>query len=77
VNSIERRAAIETGQKVDRQDIKLRGGMNDQAEILRKTFTFEEMRVTQFNPEGKSRYLALRQHLPGSGGDSRIGGALC
>jgi hypothetical protein len=47
LNSVERRAAIETGQEVDRQDINLRGKVNDQAEVLRKTFTFEEMRAMQ------------------------------
>jgi hypothetical protein len=43
LNSVEKRAAIETGQEVDRQDIKLRAGQTDQAEVLKRTFTFEEL----------------------------------
>ena len=33
----------ETGQEVDRQDINLRGKLNDEAEVLKKAFTFEEL----------------------------------
>jgi hypothetical protein len=40
---VEKRAAVETGQEVDRADIKLRGAVNDQAEILKRTFSFEEL----------------------------------
>jgi hypothetical protein len=36
-------AAIETGQEVDRADIKLRGSVNAEEELLRKAFTFEEL----------------------------------
>jgi hypothetical protein len=43
LNSVERRAAIETGQEVDRQDINLRGKVNDEAEVLKRAFTFEEL----------------------------------
>jgi phage terminase small subunit len=43
LNSIERRAAIETGQEVDRQDINLRGKVNDEAEVLKRAFSFEEL----------------------------------
>ena len=43
LNSIEKRAAIETGQEVDRTDISLRGGVAAQAEILRKAFTLDEL----------------------------------
>jgi len=43
LNSIERRAAIETGQEVDRTDINLRGGVAAQAELLRKAFTLDEL----------------------------------
>jgi phage terminase small subunit len=43
LNSIEKRAAIETGQEVDRADINLRGGVAAQAEMLRKAFTLEEL----------------------------------
>jgi hypothetical protein len=43
LNSIERRAAIETGQEVDRADIKLRGNVDAEEEMLRKAFTFEEL----------------------------------
>jgi hypothetical protein len=42
-NSIEKRAAIETGQEVDRSDINLRGGLAAQAEMLRRAFTLEEL----------------------------------
>jgi len=45
LNSVEKRAAIETGQEVDRADISLRGGLEAQAEMLRKAFTLEELEV--------------------------------
>jgi hypothetical protein len=45
LNSIEKRAAIETGQEVDRADINLRGGVQAQAELFRKAFTLEELEV--------------------------------
>jgi len=45
LNSIEKRAAIETGQEVDRADINLRGNVQAQAEMLRKAFTLEELEV--------------------------------
>jgi hypothetical protein len=37
------RAAIETGQEVDRQDIKLRGSVHEHEEMLKRAFTFEEL----------------------------------
>jgi hypothetical protein len=43
LNSIEKRAAIETGQEIDRSDINLRGGLAAQAEMLRKAFTLDEL----------------------------------
>ena len=43
LNSIEKRAAIETGQEVDRADINLRGGLAVQAEVLRKAFTLDDL----------------------------------
>ena len=43
LNSVEKRAAIETGQEVDRSDINMRMGLADQAAILRKAFTLEEL----------------------------------
>jgi hypothetical protein len=43
LNSIEKRAAIETGQEVDRADINLRGGVAAEAEMLRKAFTLDEL----------------------------------
>jgi hypothetical protein len=45
LNSVEKRAAIETGQEVDRSDISLRGGLAAQAEMLRKAFTLEELEI--------------------------------
>jgi hypothetical protein len=42
-NPVEKRAAIETGQEVDRADISLRGGVAAQAEMLRKAFTLDEL----------------------------------
>jgi hypothetical protein len=47
LNSVEKRAAIETGQEVDRADINLRGGLEAQAEMLRKAFTLEELEVIE------------------------------
>ena len=46
LNSVEKRAAIETGQEVDRQDINLRKA-NDQVEVLKRAFSFEELRAMQ------------------------------
>jgi hypothetical protein len=43
LNSVERRAAIETGQEVDRQDINLNGKASERAALLAKAFTIEEM----------------------------------
>jgi hypothetical protein len=43
LNSVERRAAIEIGQEVDRQDINLRGKVNDEAEVLKRAFSFHEL----------------------------------
>jgi hypothetical protein len=45
LNSIEKRAAIETGQEVDRTDLSIRGGVNAQADLLRKAFTLDELEV--------------------------------
>ena len=45
LNSVEKRAAIETGQEMDRADISLRGGLAAQAEMLRKAFTLEELEI--------------------------------
>lgn len=38
LNSVERRAAIETGQEVDRQDIKVTGKLDARQELLAKAF---------------------------------------
>jgi len=43
LNSVEKRAAIETGQEVDRSDINMRMGLADQAAILNKAFTLDEL----------------------------------
>jgi len=43
LNSVEKRAAIETGQEVDRSDIGVRFGLADQAAILNKAFTLDEL----------------------------------
>ena len=43
LNSVEKRASIETGQEVDRADINLRGGVAAQAEMLHKAFTLDEL----------------------------------
>jgi hypothetical protein len=40
---VEKRAAIETGQEVDRSDIGVRFGLADQAAILNKAFTLDEL----------------------------------
>jgi hypothetical protein len=47
LNSVEKRAAIETGQEVDRSDINMRMGLADQAEILRKAFTLDELEAIE------------------------------
>jgi hypothetical protein len=44
---VERRAAIETGQEVDRQDINLRGKVNEEAEVLKRAFSFHELAAMQ------------------------------
>ena len=43
LNSIEKRAAVETGQETDRQDINVRGDLQAQADMLRKAFTLDEL----------------------------------
>jgi hypothetical protein len=43
LNSIEKRAAIETGQEVDRQDISLHARSNPRADLLAKRFSLEEL----------------------------------
>ena len=43
LNSIEKRAAVETGQETDRQDINVRGDLQAQADVLRKAFTLDEL----------------------------------
>ena len=43
LNSVEKRAAIETGQEVDRSDINMRMGLADQAAILAKAFALDEL----------------------------------
>jgi phage/plasmid-associated DNA primase len=43
LNSIEKRAAVETGQEIDRQDINVRGDLQAQADVLRKAFTLDEL----------------------------------
>ena len=55
LNSIEKRAAIETGQEVDRSDINLRGGVAAQAELLRKAFTLDELEVMDAKIEAAKR----------------------
>jgi hypothetical protein len=43
LNSVERRAAIETGQEVDRQDISLNARSNARVDVLAKAFSIEEL----------------------------------
>ena len=43
LNSIEKRAAVETGQEIDRQDINVREDLQAQADVLRKAFTLDEL----------------------------------
>ena len=43
LNSVEKRAAIETGQETDRQDINVRADLQAQADVLRKAFTLDEL----------------------------------
>jgi hypothetical protein len=66
LNSVEKRAAIETGQEVDRSDINARFGLADQAAILNKAFTLEELEAIQ------ARILAAQngesKELPGPAG---------
>jgi hypothetical protein len=50
LNSVEKRAAIETGQKVDRADINLRGSMAEHAAVLQKAFTLDELEVIEARP---------------------------
>ena len=47
LNSVEKRAAIETGQEVDRADINLRSGLAAQAAVLQKAFTLDELEVIE------------------------------
>jgi phage terminase small subunit len=45
LNSIERRAAIETGQEVHRKDVNIDASINQHAELLAATFTLEQLEV--------------------------------
>ena len=51
MNSVEKRAAIETGQEVDRVDIDLRGGLAAQAAALQKAFTLDGLEVIEVRIE--------------------------
>jgi hypothetical protein len=61
LNSIEKRAAIETGQEVDRADINLRGGLAAQAEVLRKAFTLDELEQIEARIEAAQNGGSLKQ----------------
>ena len=43
LNSVEKRAAVETGQEVDRQDINLNSRSNARVDLLAKTFSLAEI----------------------------------
>jgi hypothetical protein len=43
----EKRAAIETGQEVDRQDINLRDNLAAQAAVMQKAFTLDELEAIE------------------------------
>jgi hypothetical protein len=61
-NSIERRAAIETGQEVDRQDINLRGGkLNANQELLVKAYADDPLRLEAIIEEMRAKMLAVAQ----------------
>jgi len=47
LNSVEKRAATETGQEIDRSDVNKRFGMAEKAEILRRAFTLEELEAIE------------------------------
>jgi hypothetical protein len=47
LNSVEKRAAIETGQEVDRSDIGVRFGIADQAAVLQRAFTLDELEAIE------------------------------
>ena len=61
LNSVEKRAAIETGQEVDRSDINLRGGLAAQAEMLRRAFTLEELEAMDAKLEAAKKAPKLME----------------
>jgi len=62
LNSVEKRAAIETGQEIDRQAIRPRGGLEDKAAVLQKAFTLDELEViSQVYGKGGSTDLRGRK----------------
>jgi phage terminase small subunit len=62
LNSVERRAAIETGQEVDRQDINLRGGkLNANQEMLVKAYADDPMRLEAIFEEMRVKMLAAAE----------------
>jgi hypothetical protein len=65
LNSIEKRAAVETGQEIDRQDINVRGDLQAQADVLRKAFTLDELEAMDAKFEA-ARNGETKQ-LPGPG----------
>jgi hypothetical protein len=78
LNSIEKRAAIETGQEVDRGDINMRMGLADQAAILQKAFTLDELGAMDAKIEaarnGSKVVEAPAKPSPGAAGARRSRG---
>ena len=66
LNSIEKRAAVETGQETDRQDINVLGDLQAQADVLRKAFTLDELEAMDARIEA-ARNGETKQ-LPGPAG---------
>jgi hypothetical protein len=66
LNSVEKRAAIETGQETDRQDINVRADLQAQADVLRKAFTLDELEAMDARIEA-ARNGETKQ-LPGPAG---------
>jgi hypothetical protein len=59
LNSIEKRAAVETGQETDRQDINVRGDLQAQADVLRKAFTLDELEAMDAKVEAARKGTKL------------------
>jgi hypothetical protein len=61
LNSVERRAAIETGQEVDRQDIRVNGKLNERQEMLARAYADNPQELEAMLEAMRARMLAVAE----------------